>query len=502
MTILEIDGTRFRTLATDGDVFLGGHDFDERLVNYLAERFLEIHGVDPRSDPQDAAQLWSDAQEAKHTLSERSKATAVLFHAGIRMRVEVTCQQFEDLTRDLLERTETTTSLVVKQAGLNWRQIDRVLLVGGSGRMPMVGRMLRTVTGKEPDCSLSPDEVVAHGAALYANMLAGRAVAGQAACQLVNVNSHSLGVVAVHPRTKLKTNVVLIPKNTALPCRAVRTFQTARADQRSVKVSIVEGESERPEACIALGDCVVRDLPAGLPKSTPVEVEYAYHANGRIAVGARVPSVRYSQRIELQRDTARNLGDLEQWRARLCGRPEPIPAGKGDRDLLCEAPEGPFRQKVPVPFSPEPALLERLDTLYRAVGRTAVNLPLPDAAAAKPADCGCGGRRLVAGPGQSQKGCRRAAGFLGLQGGDLSRCPAGPGEIGSATGASASRFCLPGARSGLRALRLRAARIPAAHRRNPPPAAMMLYAWARQERLARRVILSAAKNLGGSAGAG
>jgi molecular chaperone DnaK len=375
VTILEIEGTRFRTLATDGDVFLGGHDFDERLVNYLAERFLEIHGVDPRSDPQDAAQLWFDAQEAKHTLSERSKATAVLFHAGIRMRVEITCQQFEDLTRDLLERTETTASLVVKQAGLNWRQIDRVLLVGGSGRMPMVGRMLRKVTGKEPDCSLSPDEVVAHGAALYANMLAGRAVSGQAACQLVNVNSHSLGVVAVHPRTKLKTNVVLIPRNTALPCRAVRTFQTARADQRSVKVSIVEGESERPEACIALGDCVVRDLPAGLPKSTPVEVEYAYHANGRIAVGARVPSVRYSQRIELQRDTARNLGDLEQWRARLCG-------GKGDRDLLPERPSGCFAQKVPVPFSAEPAppgALDRLDTLYRAVGRTAVNLPLPDA---------------------------------------------------------------------------------------------------------------------------
>jgi molecular chaperone DnaK len=363
VTILEIEGTRLRTLATDGDVFLGGRDFDERLVNYLAEQFLAAHGVDPRSDPQDAAQLWADAQEAKHTLSERSKATAVLFHAGIRMRVEVTCQQFEDLSRDLLERTETTTSLVVKQAGLNWPEIDRVLLVGGSGRMPMIGRMLRKVTGKEPDCSLSPDEVVAHGAALYANMLAGRAAPGQPACQLVNVNSHSLGVVAVDPRTKLKTNVVLIPKNTALPCRAVRTFKTAKADQRSVKVSIVEGESERPEACIALGDCVVRDLPPGLPKSTPVEVEYAYHANGRIAVAARVPSVRYSQRVQIRRDAAGNQCDLEQWRARLCGQAEPA---LGASSPISAGPSG--------AGSP----LERLDALYRGVGRTAVNGPLPE----------------------------------------------------------------------------------------------------------------------------
>jgi molecular chaperone DnaK len=97
-------------------------------------------------------------------------------------------------------------------------------------------------------------------------------------CELINVNSHSLGVVGLHPQTKRAVNVILIPKNTALPCQVARTFKTARADQRSVKVRVVEGESDRPEACIALGECVVRDLPAGLPQNTPVEVEYAYHA--------------------------------------------------------------------------------------------------------------------------------------------------------------------------------------------------------------------------------
>ncbi len=197
---------------------------------------MAAQGVDPRSDPQDAAQLWLDAQEAKHTLSERSKATVVCIHAGIRMRIDVTRQRFEDLTRDLLERTETTTTLVVKQAGLTWPQIDRVLLVGGSGRMPMIGQMLRNVTGKEPDCSLSPDEVVAHGAAIYAAMLAGdAATAQQTPCKLINVNSHSLGVVGTNSRTQQKVNAVLIPKNTplAVPRRSDFLDGQPRSAQRA-----------------------------------------------------------------------------------------------------------------------------------------------------------------------------------------------------------------------------------------------------------------------------
>ncbi len=299
-------------------------------------------------------------------LSERTKAAVVCFHAGIRMRMEITRAQFEEITRDLLERTETTTSLVIKQAGLQWTQIDRVLLVGGSSRMPMVGQMLRKVTGQEPDCSQSPDEAVAHGAALYAGMLLReRTASGGAECRLINVNSHSLGVVGIHADTKRETNVVLIPKNTALPCRAVRTFRTARDNQRSVKVRIVEGESDRPEACLALGECVVRDLPPGLPKRSPVEVEYAYHANGRISVSARVPSVRYSQRVEIQRESAQNLCDLNVWRARLCGQAEP-----------------PARESPAAPAA-EPAshadVLKQLDLLYLNVGKMAVKLALPEA---------------------------------------------------------------------------------------------------------------------------
>ncbi|MHB8865986.1 MAG: Hsp70 family protein [Pirellulaceae bacterium] len=288
VTVLEISGTRFRTLATDGDVRLGGKDFDKRLVDHLANRFVAAHGVDPRSDPQDAMQMWMDAQDLKHALSERSKTTTVLFHAGIRMRIEVSRSEFEEMTADLLERTATTASMVIRQAGLEWEQIDRALLVGGATRMPMVRNMLRQLSRKEPDCSQSPDESVAHGAALYAGeLLSQESGSHQPSCELVNVNSHSLGVVGIEVSTGRRKNVVLIAKNTPLPARASRVFKTARANQRSVRVRVVEGESDRPEDCIALGECVVRELPPGLPPKSNIEAEYSYAANGRISVVGR-----------------------------------------------------------------------------------------------------------------------------------------------------------------------------------------------------------------------
>jgi len=369
VSILRIEGSRFQALATDGDVLLGGKDFDQRLVNHLAERFLAVHGVDPRSDPQDATQLWFDAQEAKHSLSERSKTTMLCFHAGIRMRIEVTRDEFQELTRDLVERTEMTASLVVKQAGLDWSRIDRILLVGGSSRMPMVRDMLRRISGKEPDCSQSPDEAVAHGAAIYAGMLMRRGSASEKlTCELINVSSHSLGVVGIHKQTKEKTNVVLIPKNTALPCRAVRNFRTARDNQHSVCVSVVEGESHRPEDCISLGECVVRDLPSGLPQGTPIEVEYSYAANGRISVSARVPAIRQSARVDILRDQARHLEDLDAWRKKLLGLPTESKEG-----FASPAPE--------VNLNDRESVRKHLDALYIKLGTVAAGFTLPAALA-------------------------------------------------------------------------------------------------------------------------
>ncbi|MFV1968850.1 MAG: Hsp70 family protein, partial [Pirellulaceae bacterium] len=370
VTILEIAGKQFRALATDGDVQLGGRDFDQRLVDHIADRFLEAHGVDPRSDPQDLAQLWLDAQETKHTLSERSKATVVCSYMGIRMRIEVGRKEYEELTCDLLERTEITTSLVVGQAGLGWSDIDRVLLIGGCSRMPVVASMLHRLTGKDPDCSQSPDEVVAHGAARYAGMLMNVTPDhNRSQYQLINVNSHSLGVVGIEPETGRRVNAILIPKNTHLPYHAVKHFKTAEAGQRSVQVSVVEGESHRPEECVSLGECIVRDLPPGLPKGTPVEVDYQYAANGRVSVSARVPATRQSAHVEIKRHHGTNWESLASWRSRLSGhhvrdmgaRTEDNSPGSNDSNDRTH-------------------LLSQLDTMYVRMGKAALAESVPESA--------------------------------------------------------------------------------------------------------------------------
>lgn len=362
VTVLEIDGPTFRTLATDGDVKLGGRDFDERLLDLVADRMLAAHKVDPRRDPHDAAYLWQAVQAAKHTLSQRATVAIPCFHAGIRMRVDVSRSEFERLTADLLDRTETTTQLVLRQSHLTWDEIDRVLLVGGATRMPMVAEMLGRVTGKELDRSLSPDEAVAHGAALYAGLVTAKPGSAEAsAFTLVNVNSHSLGIIGIDQRAKCDRNVVLIPKNTPLPCRAVRKFATARDNQGSVKVRVVEGESERPEHCIQIGECVIRNLPPGLPKGTKIEVEYKYSTNGRLSVRARVPIARQSASTEIEYASALHMHDLDTWHRRVIGTDTSDP---GPSDLVG------LEDDVD-------RLVTRRDDLLVAYGQKAVTLDLP-----------------------------------------------------------------------------------------------------------------------------
>jgi molecular chaperone DnaK len=367
VTIMEIDGNQFRTLATDGDVRLGGKDFDERLVDHIAEQFRTMHGIDPRSDPHDAAQLWLDAQQAKHTLSQRSKTSMVSAYGGVRMRVDLSRAEFDEITSDLLQRTETTTELVVRDAKLDWSQIDRVLLVGGSTRMPMVTEMLRRITGREPDRSASADEAVSHGAALYCGtLMQSYDKQSQAGCRLINVNSHSLGLVGIDTATRKRINAVVIPKNTPLPCRVVRSFVTERDNQRSVKIAVVEGESRSPEDCIYLGECVVRDLPEGLPKGTAIQVEYSYSANGRIAVSAKVAQARQSAQVEIDRRHMRRLEDLEVWNARLRGLVTTGEIGFGGKD------DGP-----PVNLNDRSSVLRRLDYLFTRIGHSAARETLP-----------------------------------------------------------------------------------------------------------------------------
>ena len=201
------------------------------------------------------------------------------------------------------------------QAGLTWQQIDRVVVVGGSTRMPMVYRMLEELAGQAVDHSVSADEAVAHGAALYADLLLQKQGAGGGHTQFTvsNINSHSLGIVGTEPSTGKRLNRVLIPKNSPLPCTAARRFKTQRHNQPSVKISVVEGESEIPEACFEVGVCVIYGMPANLPAGWPVEVRYTYAENGRLEVTAQLIGHGARVTTEFVRDSSLSDDDLMLW---------------------------------------------------------------------------------------------------------------------------------------------------------------------------------------------
>jgi len=313
VTVMEIEARNFTTLATDGDVLLGGHDWDQRLVSYVANQFIDTHKVDPRQDPSTAGRLWREAEDAKRTLSARNKATIPIDYQGHAMRVEITRELFQELTHDLLNRTEFTTRHTLQAAGLQWSDIDRVLMVGGSTRMPMVAELLRQLSGKEPDRSVSVDEAVAHGAALRAGMLQKASSDDVTALQIKNVNSHSLGVVGLDPATHEPRNAIVIPRNTSLPVSARRIFKTKRAGQRSILVQIVEGENQSPADCSQIGQCVVRDLPKDLPAETSIDVRFHYLENGRLTILVKVEGTDTRLKHHIERANSLSAEELKTW---------------------------------------------------------------------------------------------------------------------------------------------------------------------------------------------
>lgn len=319
VTIMEIGAGEFFTLATDGDVQLGGRDWDQRLVDYVAELFVRKHGRDPREDPNTFGRLLRDCEDAKRTLTSRSKVKIVCDMGNVAERIEITRKQFEEITADLLDRTAFTTRQTLHAAGLTWNAIDDVLLVGGSTRMPAVVKLVRELTGKEPDTSVSPDEAVAQGAAIHAGVLLDRIQGKPARVKISNVNSHSLGVVATDPKTQRKQTAVLIPRNTPLPARAKRVFRTAKDRQTSIVATIVEGESRDPRECTAIGKCTVTGLPDDLPAGTPIEVRFQYADNGRLKVLVNVAGVDDQVTHEIRRANNLSQQQLDAWRKSVSG---------------------------------------------------------------------------------------------------------------------------------------------------------------------------------------
>ena len=325
VSIVKIDGCEFVTLATDGDVQLGGIDWDHRIVDMIAEQFIAEHGSDPRDDPNTLGRIWREAQDAKHTLTARQECTLTCDYQGNAINFTLTRDGFAAMTRDLVERTRFTTVQTLAAAQLEWDAIDRILLVGGSTRMPAINDMLTQLSNRPLDQSVSPDEAVAHGAALHAAICLSELAGEPARFTIKNVSSHSLGVIGVEPATGRPRTGHIIPRNSPLPITARRRFRL-RKGQTSIMLQVVEGESKSPDACIMIGQCDINGIPSDLPEKSRLEVRFRYRSDGRLSMRFLIEGTDIKLDHEFKRENSLTQEQLDAWRGFICGEEDSDPA--------------------------------------------------------------------------------------------------------------------------------------------------------------------------------
>ncbi|MBL8820289.1 MAG: Hsp70 family protein [Planctomyces sp.] len=299
VTVVRYTPTSFRVLATDGDVMLGGLDWSKRLADHLVEQFRRKFGVDPSTDPEAMLVFHQEAEDAKRDLSSKAQVPISVYFKGNTLSVSLSRTDFERMTADLLQRTKDTTELVMQQAGVRPGMLDEVVLVGGSTYMPVVEQMLREVTKREPSRALAPERAVAEGAAIHAAILQARfgdknSAVVEAVQKRLNsvrtsdVNSHSLGIKITDPKDRTrKINHIMIPKNTPVPHSVTQRFGTNSDNQQRIHVEVLEGDAVDPNACEMIGDFRVFNIPANLPKGSPLQITYSYDSAGRFSATAR-----------------------------------------------------------------------------------------------------------------------------------------------------------------------------------------------------------------------
>lgn len=322
VTVVRYTPTSFRVLATDGDVMLGGLDWSKRLADHLVEQFKRKFNVDPSQDAECMLSFHQEAEDAKRDLSSKMQVPVTVYFKGNTLSVSVTRTDFERMTADLLQRTKDTTELVLQQAGVTPEMLDEVVLVGGSTYMPVVEQMLREVCQMEPSRALAPEKGVAEGAAIHAAILQARhgnnANGVVSAIQkrlnsvkTTDVNSHSLGIKITDPKDRSrKINHVMIPKNSPVPNSVKQKFGTNADGQSRIHVEILEGDAIDPAACELIGDFRVFNLPASLPKGSPIEITYSYDASGRINATAKELTGNNTASAEIVRDGGMNEAQI------------------------------------------------------------------------------------------------------------------------------------------------------------------------------------------------
>ena len=384
LSLVRYQKNEVRVIASGGDLHLGGLDWNQALESAIGKQFQKEFGIDPSKDRESAQALALEAEQTKRSLSVRPKAALTCAAGGQRKTYQVELEQFERLTKDLVDRSESLTLDLLKEHNLGWAKIDVVLTTGGSSRMPMIRSLFKRLSGRTLNTSLSPDQSIAHGATYYAGMLLSNSAFAQsilnptAAARLKQFKQHSataraLGVLIRDTATQTRIPHYILPANTPLPASVTQVYGTVSYNQRRVHLRIVESGTAADARYVELGMCQVDPLPENLPEATEIEVTIRYDEQARVHVEAKVLQTGQVAQTEIVRPENMVVSALS----------EGSQAAESDAEVLIRSAPA---VRVSPPAPPVPKVEPRIE--FVAPARPASSASAPSKSATRPTSVG------------------------------------------------------------------------------------------------------------------